>query len=398
MESAPSSVHSDADHATLARLAAYLCKRQNTLNERLLLAVRRDPGIVGADSLTYREFVDHLPGLFMALRDFLQDRGAVARNDGVRTDAQQHGQLRWRSGYRIDELLRELELFRKVIVADLARCGPAIPGFEGPLAAMARERVSEFFAEVACNAAQQFVNEQQRLLQSYTQKIERALHERQRLTTVVAHELRNLLQGMTYAAKVWACETNGERVRAQIQVQMQEMHDLLEQLLGHSELMAGCHAAQCEPFELPRLFDELVVAHRDAAQQKGLQFVGDCTTAPAQVIGYRLKTRQIAANLLTNAIKYTPEGQVSLEMAARDKDTWVIRVSDTGPGISAAQSVRLQTGVKQPDEFLPGRGIGLGITKDLVDFLGGSLEVATPPAGGTCIEVTLPARVIPGPE
>jgi signal transduction histidine kinase len=130
--------------------------------------------------------------------------------------------------------------------------------------------------------------------------------------------------------------------------------------------------------------------YRPAAHDKGLALVGSCAEAPKQVVADRLRVKQIAANLLSNAIKYTSEGHVSLSFGLRGADRWVMQIADTGPGLEAGDAQHLFGGSATGTEVVPRRGIGLAITKDLVDLLGGSLQVITKAGGGTLFEIVLP--------
>jgi signal transduction histidine kinase len=81
---------------------------------------------------------------------------------------------------------------------------------------------------------------------------------------------------------------------------------------------------------------------------------------------------------------------VSLAFALHDTKRWVVRVADTGPGLAPESAERLFGGFPGGGEIVPRRGIGLAITKDLVDLLGGSVQVVTKVGSGTVIEVVLP--------
>jgi signal transduction histidine kinase len=101
-------------------------------------------------------------------------------------------------------------------------------------------------------------------------------------------------------------------------------------------------------------------------------------------------------NLLANAVRYTNDGQVSLVFAEHDEQRWLIRIEDTGPGLSAQATGRLFGELTAGAEPVPSRGIGLGITRDLIDILGGSLQVVTQAGAGTRIDVVLPRKATAG--
>ncbi|MGH8177164.1 MAG: sensor histidine kinase [Steroidobacter sp.] len=393
-----------ARQTVLSRLASYLEAQQQAITEQWLLAVRRDSQIDSADRLTHQQLLDHLPQLYGELCSFLRERDAAILQDGVERDARKHGHYRWRDGYRLDEVLREVEILSRVLQAStLTRFRELEPEFRGVTEITGRTLVQEFFSEVTISSAQQYTAEQQGAAARYVEQLEqanrslqRASSQRQRLTTVIAHELRNFVQGLSYAAGVWERQPEDVKARALVQVQIRDMHDVLQRLLEHSTGIGEGQPLTIEEYDPRALSDELAATHGPSAAEKGLRFSVSNHAAPRAVIGDRLKTRQVMANLVSNAIKYTEEGEVSLRLAAVDHAQWRIEVSDTGPGMTADTGARLIAGLGSIDEALPGRGIGLGITRDLIDLLGGSIQVVSTSGEGSRVEVVLPQR--PGDE
>jgi signal transduction histidine kinase len=104
------------------------------------------------------------------------------------------------------------------------------------------------------------------------------------------------------------------------------------------------------------------------------------------------RLRQVFANLLDNAIKYTPEhGQVTLR-ASRQEDAAVVTVSDTGVGIAAEHLPRIWERLYRGDASRSSRGLGLGLSlvKAYVQAHGGTVEAATEPGRGSVFTVRLP--------
>lgn len=405
MEMDPGRARPEAEspRATMLRFADYLAQQEAALTEQWLLAVRRDPQIAAADRLTHQQLVDHLPDLYRELCDFLRNRDASALAEDVKSDAEQHGQFRWRNGYHVDELVREVEAFRGIVAAAVTRFAGENAAFRGAVEATARSLVHQFFAEVGVNSVRQYAGEKETVLHAYTEKLEaanlqlgranaslkQAMAERQRLTAVVAHELRNFLQGLAHSARIWE-QGASDTMRSQASEQVREMQDLVTQLLEHSELISSQRAPSRDAFDPRALHAEIAALYRPLAEQKGLAFLGESGRAPAEVVGDRSRTRQIVINLLANAVRYTNDGHVSLVFAAHDEQRWLIRIEDTGPGLNACATGRLFGELGAGAEPVPSRGIGLGITRDLIDILGGSLQVVTQAGVGTRIDVLLP--------
>jgi signal transduction histidine kinase len=387
---------------TLVKLADYLEAQQGAITDQWLLAVRRDPEIATADRLTHQQLVDHLPDIYKECCAFLRTRDAAALIEGAKNDAKTHGGIRWADGYQIDELIRELEVFRGILGGTLSRYGDLDPRFRGPAEASASALVHRFFGEVTVNSVAQYAEEQQAVISTYTHQLEtanlelgrantnlqRELSERQRLTAVIAHEVRNFLQGLKLPPS--RDESSNAAVAEDSSAQLREVEELLTQLLDHSTLIANREPLITAEFQPAKLHEELVQLHRATAQRKGLAFIGGCAEAPQYVVGDALKIKQIASSLLSNALKFTNEGHVSLTMATADSKRWVIRIADSGPGLNAQAAQRLFGGLGGADVQVPRGGIGLAITKDLVDLLGGSIQVVTKAGAGTVIEVFLP--------
>jgi signal transduction histidine kinase len=102
---------------------------------------------------------------------------------------------------------------------------------------------------------------------------------------------------------------------------------------------------------------------------------------------------RIAMNLVTNAIKYTPSGEVRLAFIAGNASEWMITVTDTGPGIPVEEQSRIFEEFHRFPETTggqPGAGLGLAITQQLVTLLRGRIEVEAEVGRGTVFRVTLP--------
>lgn len=383
---------------TLAKLADYLVSQRSAVTDQWLMAVRRDPEIAAADRLTHQQLIDHLPEIYEECCQFLRTRDAAVFIEDAKSDAKTHGEIRWADGYKIDELIRELEVFRGILYATVLRFGELDPRFRGPVAASASALLQQFFGEITVHSVAQFADEQQRVVQTYTQQLEssnlelsranasleQALSERHRLIGVVVHEVRGFLQGLKHNAL-----SQGAASVEYAGNQLKDVEDLLAQLLDHTTLIASGEPLAPSCFDPAVLHEEVLQLYRANAYNKCLALIGTCADVPRQVTADRAKLKQVAANLLSNAIKYTHQGHVSLTFAARDQDRWVLQVADSGPGLDAS-AAKLLLGGGPANTEVPPRGIGLAITKDLVGLLRGSIQVITKIGGGTVIEVVLP--------
>ena len=113
--------------------------------------------------------------------------------------------------------------------------------------------------------------------------------------------------------------------------------------------------------------------------------------ALAAVTSNRLKLKQIAVNLLSNATKYTKSGQVELRFAMAGAEHWSIRVSDTGVGIAPSDADRVFDEFERAaGEDIPGTGLGLAIVRELCRVLNGQIDFASREGVGTTFEIRFP--------
>jgi signal transduction histidine kinase len=166
---------------------------------------------------------------------------------------------------------------------------------------------------------------------------------------------------------------------------------MLNTLMDISEAESGTMQLRREPVALSDVVARAVDLYRDVADAKG---VGLTVDAPADVVVTADRTRleQVAANLIDNAVKYTPPGG-RVDVAVRTEgQAAVLRVRDTGPGIPADELPRIFDRLFRGDSSRSERGLGLGLSlvKAVVEAHGGTVEVSSEHGRGSVFTVRLP--------
>ncbi len=177
--------------------------------------------------------------------------------------------------------------------------------------------------------------------------------------------------------------------------------DILNDILDVSKLDAGMMTLQLERFSLADIRTMLYGLFINTAQTKGLSLgINIAIKIPDVLIGDSLRLRQILINLLGNAIKFTQQGTVTLNISLLQRQTndvqLLFTITDTGMGISIEQQQRLFQPFSQVDEGyarnFEGTGLGLSISQDLVQLMGGSIKLDSHIGLGSCFsfELVLP--------
>ena len=221
------------------------------------------------------------------------------------------------------------------------------------------------------------------------------LEQKERCMMTMSHELRSPLSAVMGYAELLpdiSCEGEVNQIKLNIQQAGERMQSLLNTLLSYYRLTAGkvrVNPVLFSPQSIERTLGGLFSV---AAEEKGLslhtEYVGD---GLAVVSGDRERILQIGQNLLSNAIKFTDEGCVTLSVRFED-GMMTMEVGDTGPGMTDEEKKRAFEPFARlaNADVQEGFGLGLNITKELTEMLGGQLEVDSKKGEGTTFRITLP--------
>ena len=179
----------------------------------------------------------------------------------------------------------------------------------------------------------------------------------------------------------------------------QHLLALINDILDMAKIEAGKLNLKFEPIRVEEVVEDAMRLMRNRAEAAGLTLVVDMPDLPEVEGDYRA-LKQVLLNLLSNAVKFTPRGgqvtvRSALEMAGQGERVRV-SVQDTGIGISDTDMDRLARPFEQIESQLSktqqGSGLGLALTKSLVEMHGGLLEIASEPGKGTTVSFTLPLQ------
>jgi signal transduction histidine kinase len=210
----------------------------------------------------------------------------------------------------------------------------------------------------------------------------------------VAHDLRTPLTGLRGSAEIALLQTTDPVARdalADSVERVDEVLRLLRALMEISEAEAGMLRLERAPCDLAELARRAVDLYDEVAQAKGQML----TFAPGGAVpinGDAVRLRQVAANLVDNACKYTPAGGRIDVRVGVDSGRAVLTVSDNGPGVPESEQARIWERLYRGDKSRSEAGLGLGLSlvRAVVVAHGGEVAVRNAPAGGAVFEVRLP--------
>ncbi|NLU32747.1 MAG: transporter substrate-binding domain-containing protein [Clostridiaceae bacterium] len=214
----------------------------------------------------------------------------------------------------------------------------------------------------------------------------------------ISHEIRtplNAIMGMSYLLKKTDLSSTQKLYADRIRQAASNMLNIINDILDFSRIEAGKVELETASFNLDQVIEDVVniISYKIEEQGINFRFYKD-PAVPSWFYGDAKRIEQILVNLLSNAAKFTSEGEVSLEvrLVARENDRYHLSfsVQDTGIGMTQEQVNSLFKPFVQGDSSITrrfgGTGLGLSIVKSLVDMMGGRIQVfSTPGAGSTFI-------------
>ena len=390
------------------RLADHLCAQREAITEHWIEAVRTSPEIPSAQKLSHEELSDHLPGLFNNLVEYLRTAASGDARRNVTREARRHGSRRWDQGYNLAELLRELGTVHRLILQDAIRTfASSFPDWRAEVDE-AREVISSFFEDASVGSAEEYVenfgSQLRKASKSFAEaneKLSKTDASRLLLIRTVSHDLGNFLNSLTWVVNAFGTEPDEAERRKMIEVterNLADMRALLGELTDYSVLLAGEIQPAFEEILIPSLCEDLTASFSQMAKANGMLLKIQRNDDLRTVWSDRRRIKQIVGNLISNAIKYRrqerSDGSVELLFVSLPAERWQLIAKDTGIGIPSDQLLNIFQEFQRvaPREGIQGAGLGLAITKRLVDLLRGEITVSSEVGEGAQFTLSFPRK------
>jgi signal transduction histidine kinase len=215
----------------------------------------------------------------------------------------------------------------------------------------------------------------------------------------MSHELRTPLNAIIGYAEMVEEETRGAKLDVaaedsqRIQRSARHLLGLISEILDHARLETGKLELKAAPAALLPLFNEVAEMARAAAAANGNSFDAQCDPEIGSAYLDVMRLRQCMLNLTSNAAKFTKNGRIRIAMSANGNDGFSFVVTDSGIGMPDDTVARLFQPFVQADSSVTrqygGTGLGLAIAKQIVDAMGGSIDVVSAPGKGSTFTLTM---------
>ena len=244
------------------------------------------------------------------------------------------------------------------------------------------------------------VNRMSDELQRLYQELESSSRHKSDFLATMSHELRTPLNAIIGFSEVLQEQMFGklnERQLAYVNDVLEageHLHSLINDVLDLAKIEAGRMEFELSPVAIPDLLRSAVSMHSERASRGGIDLVLTSEPEEITVNADERRVRQVVFNLLSNAVKFTPAGG-RVDISARADDGHVeIAVADTGPGIPAGDLERVFEEFEQSSDGkkVEGTGLGLPLSRKLVELHGGRLWVESEVGRGSTFRFTLPRR------
>jgi signal transduction histidine kinase len=340
----------------------------------------------------YQVLLDHLPAFLDALGRGLIESGDPFNRPHYQT-ALEHGEQRWETGWSLNEVCRDYQILRLVLLDYLDEA------LERSLRLREIQAVGLALDEAIEASVARYTQFCEGQFHQQAESLREADRRKNQFLATLAHELRNPLapmQNSLDALRLGRSDPSSvEQVRDIMDRQVRQMTRLVDDLLDMSRIALGKLELRKERIDLKAVLQQAVQMNAPLAAARRHAVTVELPTGAMWVEGDQARLIQVFVNLLNNAVKFTPEnGQLTLS-ATSEGDQAIVRVCDDGVGIPNEMLTKifdLFTQVDAGSGSAPGGlGIGLSLVRQLVELHGGAIVAANSGSGqGSEFTVTFP--------
>ncbi|WP_334022287.1 tetratricopeptide repeat-containing hybrid sensor histidine kinase/response regulator [Alteromonas sp. S015] len=241
---------------------------------------------------------------------------------------------------------------------------------------------------------------QRKALNTLTQDLRKATKAKSDFLARMSHEIRtplNAIIGLTKLSQRAAEDKDQQTNLIQIEGASQTLLSIINDILDFSKIEAGKLDIESTQFNLDSLVNQTIRLHLTRAQEKHIELIQHISRdVPLNLIGDPLRIQQVLNNLLSNALKFTEDGLISVSVRctqAKDDIQLEFEVKDSGVGLSSAHQAQLFQPFNQGDESISrrygGTGLGLAICKQLTALMGGEIWVDSRLGKGSIFHFTI---------
>ena len=248
-------------------------------------------------------------------------------------------------------------------------------------------------------------NETTKRMQKTISNLREAEDSRDDFLANISHEIRTPINTICGISEILLQKEMPSDIRMQlyyIQTAGRNLTSVVSDILDFSELQSGKIEIVEEEYNISSTINDVIDMSMGKISEKEMELIVNCdATIPSLIKGDEKKIRRVILNLLDNAIKFTEEGCVSMDVSYRRENygiNLVITIRDTGIGMEAGDLEKLFSGFTQVDtrknRKTGGVGLGLAISHIMVQKMGGIITIKSKPDQGTIVKVIIPQKVI----
>jgi len=337
-----------------------------------------------------QELLDHIPAITDAMIAVWRGKDSSQ----VSADCARHGHQRRLDGYTVIDVLWELTIFRRVFLTVLR---DASKGVEESVKVAGQKTILDLLDLCTRCSVERFLEETEQERDEAAAKARNLEVQRERFLGMLSHELRNQIQPILFSLRRLHDTTpSDQQLRAlqMIERQTRQQSFLIDELFDLNSIRFGKVALRPTLVDLRDCVRHGVEANLAEMNAKALKVEMNFPEEPVNAHVDRERMFQVATNLMSNAVKFTPNGGTITWRVYEEPDAAVMSVRDTGPGIKEEDLGHIfeifYQGEVPSSPRKSGLGIGLTVVKNLVEMHGATIDVHTNGESGAEFVVRIP--------